>query len=115
MVRGCEFLAERADRRVCTGGFGGHHHPHAVARRGDRIRIRVGHLDGAMQPAEDVDLVGRLEQVLEKPDGLRCVAVEFEYFVGSRIPPIDAGRERLGRRIAIGMHRGQYRASGAQV
>ena len=60
-MRHVDLLAQRAHRRVGARGLRRHHDSDTVARRGHRVRVRIGRLDGAVHPAEQVDLVGRLE------------------------------------------------------
>ena len=91
-VRDVDLLAQRAHRRVGARGLRGDHHPDTVAGGGHRVRVRVRHLDGPVHPAEQIDLVGRLEHILEQPDRLRALACSSRISSVMAIAAINAAR-----------------------
>ena len=108
-------LAERTHRREAAGGLRGHQHLHAVTRRGHRVRAGGRPFDGAVHAAEQIDFVGRLDHILEQPQGLRRMSAEFQDLIRGRIAPVHSGGGDGRCRIAIGACARQHRPCRGEV
>src|ERR1700722_7464748 len=69
----------------------------------------MGGLDGTPYAAEQIELVGDVENVVQQPDGLRPAPGELEDFVGDGVAAIDAADIEVGlwvEAVARGFERG---------
>ncbi len=100
VTRHGELFAEGADLGVGAGGLGGDGDLQPVARGGGGLGVGMGSLDRSPHPAEQVQFVGHIENVVEQPDGLRLVATDLDDLVGGGVAAIDGAKLGRGRRIA---------------
>ncbi len=92
-------LAERTDLRVGPGGLGRHGDLDAVASGGGRLRVGPRSFHAAADAAEEVHLVGDIQDVVEDPEGLGRAARELEDLVGGAVAAVLRAEIQVGLRV----------------
>ena len=103
MLRHSEPVAQRADIGVGAGGFRRDRDAEQVARRGDGAGIGCGSFDRPADMAEQIDLIGHVQHILEQPGRFRPMPTQLQDFVRRRVAAIDAADLGLGGGIAPGI------------